>query len=62
MDSFLLMLVIGLGVLVSCENTKLKERLEGIDNYHVSRVNAANRRIEELEDKIRDLEFEVNWK
>lgn len=40
----------------------LKKKIEGIDTYHVSRVNAANKRIEELEDRIRDLEWEVEYK
>ena len=40
----------------------VKERIQQIDDYHISRVNQANRRIAELEDKIRDLEHEVNWK
>lgn len=37
----------------------LKEKTASIDTYHVSRVNQANRKIEELEDKIRDLEWRL---
>lgn len=39
-----------------------EKKIEGIDTYHISRVNQANRRIEELEDRIRDLEWEVEYK
>lgn len=49
-------------ILLVIQTHELKEKIDGIDSYHISRVNQANRRIEELEDKLSSLEREVNWK
>lgn len=40
----------------------LKTKVRQIDDYHISRVNRANTRIAELEDKLSDLEREVSYK